>query len=66
MKKGEHYRNDYTGEVVVIKGIESVRVGPGETYKDVVVLGDGQRWRAGDMVYPSPGFNSCHTRVKFQ
>ena len=62
MRKGERYRNRYTGEVVTIKEIESVRIGPGETYKDVVVLEDGSRWCAGEAVFPSPGFSACYEK----
>ena len=59
-KIGERYRNRYTGEIVTVKAIESVHVGPGEIYKDVVVLEDGTRWRAGDAVHPFPHFSACH------
>lgn len=62
--KGERYRNRYTGEIVTVKAVESVLVGPGDRHADVVVLYDGSRWQAGEASFPSPQFGACHRRVK--
>jgi hypothetical protein len=61
MKKGEKYRNRYTGEIVIVKAIESVHIGPGDRHVDVVVLEDGERWQVGRA--PAQ-FSACHDPAK--
>ena len=58
----ERYRNRFTGKVVTVKAIESVRVGPGDKHVDVMVLKDGSRWQAGEASWPRPQFHACHQR----
>jgi hypothetical protein len=55
---GKRYRNDYTGKIVTVKAVESVRIGPGEKYVEVVVLNDGSRWE--NTGSASTAFYACH------
>ena len=58
VKKDQQYRNRYTNQLVTVVAIDKVHIGPGEIYKDVVVLKDGSRWATGKY---GAGFEACHT-----
>jgi hypothetical protein len=46
--EGERYLNHYTGKIVTVKAVKSVRVGPGDRHVDIVILEGGARWQAGE------------------